>query len=36
VVVDTRDWWFGTRVLVLSDWIASVDWNASVLHVDLT
>lgn len=36
MVVDTRNWWFGKKVLVSSEWINSVDWNDSRLHVDLT
>ena len=36
MVVDTSNWWFGKKVLVSSDWITGVDWNTSLLHVDLT
>jgi hypothetical protein len=36
MVVDTSNWWLGKKVLVSSDWITSVDWNNSLLHVDLT
>ena len=36
LVVDTSNWWFGTRVLVSSEWVTDVDWNESRLHVELT
>lgn len=36
LLVDTSNWWFGTRVLVSSDWVTDVDWNESRLHVELT
>ena len=36
LVVDTRNWWFGKRVLVSSEWITNVDWNEALLHVNLT
>ncbi len=36
MVVDTSNWWFGRKVLVSSEWITRVDWNESLLHVDLT
>jgi hypothetical protein len=37
LVVDTRNWWFGGRkVVVAPSWIADVDWMHSTVHVDLT
>jgi len=36
VVVDTRDWLPGRKVLVSPDWIESVDWSSSVVRVGLT
>jgi PRC-barrel domain len=36
LVVDTSNWWFGKHVLVSVEWIGPVDWNDSLLHVDLT
>ena len=35
VVVDTRNWWPGKKVLVSPDWITRVDWYDSKVHVDL-
>ena len=32
VVVDTRDWLPGKRVLVSPDWVDSVDWSGRVAH----
>jgi uncharacterized protein YrrD len=36
VVVDTRNWWPGKKVLVSPEWITSVDWATSRVHVSLT
>ena len=36
LVVDTSNWWLGKKVLVSSEWVTSVDWNESLLHVALT
>ena len=36
MVVDTSNWWFGQHVLVPAQWISTVDWNDSLLHVDLS
>jgi len=36
VVVDTRNWLPGKRVLVAQAWVERVDWAANLLHVDLT
>lgn len=35
IVVDTRNWWPGKKVLVSPEWISSVSWNDSRVHVDL-
>ncbi len=36
VVVDTRNWLPGRRVLVSPQWISGVDWREQRVHVDLT
>ena len=36
LVVDTSNWWFGKKVLVSSEWVTRVDWDDSLVHVDLT
>lgn len=36
VVVDTRNWLPGRRVLVSSEWISSVEWADRKVHVKLT
>lgn len=36
MVVDTRNWWPGKKVLVSPEWIERIDWNESKVHVDLT
>lgn len=35
MVVDTRNWWPGAKVVVAPDWIKSVNWADSTVHVDL-
>lgn len=35
MVVDTKNWWPGKRVLVAPQWIDAVDWNTSIVEVDL-
>jgi hypothetical protein len=35
IVVDTRNWWPGKRVLVPCDWISWVSWPESKVYVDL-
>jgi hypothetical protein len=35
VVVDTRNWWPGKKVLVSPEWIRSVSWTDSRVYVDL-
>ena len=36
MVVDTRNWWPGKKVLVSPEWIRSVSWPDSRVHVELT
>jgi hypothetical protein len=36
MVVDTRNWWPGKRVLVAPDWIERVEWGDGGVYVDLT
>jgi hypothetical protein len=36
LVVDTRNWWPGKKVLIAPQWIARVGWEESKVHVDLT
>jgi uncharacterized protein YrrD len=36
VVVDTRDWWPGKRVLVSPEWIEEVDWPGHSIKVAVT
>jgi uncharacterized protein YrrD len=36
LVVDTRNWWPGKRVLVAPEWVTSVDWHQSSVQVDLS
>jgi hypothetical protein len=36
VIVDTRNWWPGKKVLVAPDWIRMVNWPESRVFVDLT
>jgi len=35
VVVDTRNWWPGKRVLVSPTWIERISWEEAAAHVDL-
>jgi len=35
LVVDTRDFWPGKKVLVSTDWIESIDWDQSAVFIDL-
>ncbi|NTW02580.1 MAG: PRC-barrel domain containing protein [Oscillochloris sp.] len=35
VVIDTRNWWPGKRVLIAPDWISEVNWNDRTVDVDL-
>jgi hypothetical protein len=36
VVVDTRNWWPGRKVLLPASWIASVSWAEETMKVDLS
>ncbi|WP_372620387.1 PRC-barrel domain-containing protein [Falsiroseomonas sp.] len=36
VVVDTRNWWPGRKVLVGTKWFHAIDWRARRVSVDLT
>jgi hypothetical protein len=36
VLVDTRGWWPGKKVLVAPDWISTVSWPESRLFIDLS
>jgi len=35
LVVDTRNWWPGKKVLVPPFWATSIDWDRSRVHLDL-
>ena len=35
LVVDTRNWWPGTKVVLSPEWIKTVSWPDSQVHVDL-
>ncbi len=35
LVIDTRNWWPGKRVLVAPEWVTNVDWHRSSVQVDL-
>lgn len=36
MVVDTRNWWPGKKVLISTQWIQSVDWATQLVSVDLS
>lgn len=36
IVINTRNWWPGKKVIVAPQWINSVDWHDSKVHVNLT
>jgi hypothetical protein len=36
IVVDTRNWWPGKRVLLSPQWIEKMSWADSTVYVDLT
>ena len=36
IVVDTRSWWPGKKVLVAPQWIAHVDWRNSNVYLNLS
>ncbi|HEY7317106.1 MAG TPA: PRC-barrel domain-containing protein [Candidatus Binatia bacterium] len=35
VVVDTKNWWPGKKVLVSPQWFHTVSWNDSKMHIDI-
>jgi hypothetical protein len=35
LVVDTRNWWPGKRVLISPRWISATSWEERAVHVDL-
>lgn len=35
IVIDTRNWWPGKKVLVSPEWIRSVSWSDARVHIDL-
>ena len=35
IVVDTKNWWPGRKVLVSPEWIKEVSWNDSSVYIDL-
>jgi hypothetical protein len=36
LVVDTKNWWFGRKVLVGPHWAKSISWEQKKVHVDLS
>jgi hypothetical protein len=36
LVVDTKNWWPGKRVLIATDWIDRISWEESKVFLDLT
>jgi sporulation protein YlmC with PRC-barrel domain len=36
IIVGTRNWWPGKKVVISPDWIRHVSWRESKVHVDLT
>jgi hypothetical protein len=36
IIVDTRNWWPGKKVLVSPEWIGSVSWTDSKVYVELS
>jgi hypothetical protein len=36
VVVDTRTWWMGRKVLMSPEWVDAIDWAGRSVHVDVT
>jgi hypothetical protein len=36
MIVDTRNWWLGKKVLIAPQWIATVDWKNSNVYVNLS
>ncbi|MGH7263271.1 MAG: PRC-barrel domain-containing protein [Candidatus Rokuibacteriota bacterium] len=36
VIVDTRNWWPGKKVVISPEWVAGVSWNDQTVRVDLS
>lgn len=36
IIIDTRNWWPGKKVLLRAEWISSIDWNTHHLNIGLT
>src|SRR2546422_11552519 len=36
LVIDTRKWWRGRKVIVSPQWIAALDWAQAKFHVNLS
>jgi hypothetical protein len=36
LVIDTRKWWRGKKVIVSPEWIAAIDWAQAKVHVNLS
>ena len=36
LVIDTRNWWFGKRVLVAPHWASRISWDERRVHVDMS
>ena len=36
LIVDTRNWWSGKKILLAPDWIERTSWDESTVHVGLT
>ena len=36
IVVDTRNWWPGKKVLISPEWINNVSWTDSTVYVEMT
>jgi hypothetical protein len=36
LVIDTRKWWRGKKVIISPQWIAAIDWAQAKVHVNLS
>lgn len=36
LVVDTRNWWFGKKVLVMPQWASRISWTERKVYLDLS
>lgn len=36
LVIDTRNWWFGKKVLVAPHWVSTVSWEQRKVYVDMS